>query len=549
MPLYMEVDELAQLRHQEIMEESRQSAKQQRSKKFIRGAVAEAQQKDNDDAHFFDAVNQISNSDVPHLMPRIEEESRSVDSGAVPQNEYYMRRLTQIFRSQENKKRWGYLMRAFHKWYHEFPLYQKCDELAKQIRERTFLLDTVRSSYLRDVVSVKNCLVHISKFELDNRSSSELAGHLQQMKDGLYDLHTVPSLDLRELVSRAKNIASATSKELMENLIDAGIVDEFANRGLNPWEESRGYQRVMRIRRGPSYNFPDAGGESYSLFAPSFKKLFVRHCRECTGLALIVKSWNLDIEDAFRFRADFHQIDSVVREMRDLIDRLQGVVAGQEREILDLKADNSYLHTANSWFDKWTKKTDFEAEVDAFEQRDLYRHLFEMAQADRESTAFNAQLRMEKRLEAFVLKERANAKVKQKADEEARLRLKLHEELHHLQQLLCERDDELQFLRRTRDNAAEERAVLERKVAKLEQEHRLLQDLVGKKSDEFAEMREKLQRKIDNLHKQLDQLNAEYLTKENQVQDLREQLRAGKVSVDASCISSIAAHFTRFMRR
>lgn len=42
--------------------------------------------------------------------------------------------------------------RAFLIWAEKYPLYQKCDELAKQLQERTHALIIMKESYLRDVV-------------------------------------------------------------------------------------------------------------------------------------------------------------------------------------------------------------------------------------------------------------------------------------------------------------------------------------------------------------------------------------------------------------
>ena len=177
------------------------------------------------------------------LGSTVEDEVEAV----IHRDNYLMKRLTQIFRSQTSKNRMVILSRYFHKWSDELPLNQKCDEITKQLRERMLILDTLRSSYLRDVVSVKNYLVHISKFKLEDN----IADDLQQMKDGLYDLHTVPSIDLRTLVKKAKESSKSTSAELMDNLIEAGVVDPETCRTLNPWEQSRGYKRVQRIRKGP----------------------------------------------------------------------------------------------------------------------------------------------------------------------------------------------------------------------------------------------------------------------------------------------------------
>lgn len=42
--------------------------------------------------------------------------------------------------------------KAFLLWAEKLPLYQKCDELAKQLQERSQTLTIIKESYLRDVI-------------------------------------------------------------------------------------------------------------------------------------------------------------------------------------------------------------------------------------------------------------------------------------------------------------------------------------------------------------------------------------------------------------
>lgn len=44
------------------------------------------------------------------------------------------------------------MTRAFLVWAEKFPLYQKCDELAKQLQERSETMTILKESYLRDVI-------------------------------------------------------------------------------------------------------------------------------------------------------------------------------------------------------------------------------------------------------------------------------------------------------------------------------------------------------------------------------------------------------------
>jgi len=53
------------------------------------------------------------------------------------------------------------LMRAFVAWKDNKPVLDKCDELGRQLQERTKALQTLRDCYLRDVISIKYHLERI----------------------------------------------------------------------------------------------------------------------------------------------------------------------------------------------------------------------------------------------------------------------------------------------------------------------------------------------------------------------------------------------------
>jgi hypothetical protein len=85
----------------------------------------------------------------------------------------------------------------------------------------------------------------------------------------MYDLHSVPSVDLRGLIELAKTASSQPSAALVESLIQAKVLDIETGRTLNPWERSRGYKRLMKYKRGDAYELPEAAGESFPLKAPA----------------------------------------------------------------------------------------------------------------------------------------------------------------------------------------------------------------------------------------------------------------------------------------
>jgi hypothetical protein len=175
-------------------------------------------------------------------------------------------------------------MRAFRIWLTELPLNQKCDELARQLRERTFILDTVRNSYLKDVVSVKYHLDQLMKVQINDNA-------IELWQKNAYDLHVVPYVDLRELINKAKSSLQQSSAQILENLVDVGVIDPETCRTLNPWEQSRSYRRIERLRKGQSYQFAK-GGESIHLAAPSNCKIFVKWCKDCIGKHITITSYH-----------------------------------------------------------------------------------------------------------------------------------------------------------------------------------------------------------------------------------------------------------------
>lgn len=202
----------------------------------------------------------------------------------VSREEYIkLHRAAVLVNEQFSRIRFAILTRTFRIWRDEYPLVTKCDELARQLKERTFMLDTVRGSYLKDVINVKYHLDQLMKVQISDEA-------LEKWQKNAYDLHVVPSVDIRELINRTKSCMQQSSAQMRENLIDAGFIDPETCRTLNPWEQSRSYRRLERLRKGPSHKFPQ-GGESIHLAAPGIAKVFVHHCNQCIGKANQIHSF------------------------------------------------------------------------------------------------------------------------------------------------------------------------------------------------------------------------------------------------------------------
>jgi len=449
-----------------------------------------------------------------------EEEARKYDYGL-----YLLKRLVQIKRAEVNRKRLDMLLRAFYRWSYEFPLAQKCDELAKQLRERSLMMDTVRSSYLRDVVSIKYQLDKINDAEVDSENFS-----LVKLKQNMYDLHTLPSVDLRELVENVRQSVRQTSAQLRETLVDAGLLDPETLRTLNPWDQSRGFRRLMRIKKGGSYKPPDLEGESMTLAAPTNKKLYVRYCKDCIGLTMFIKGWNKEVEDSLKFKADFANVDSHIQEFRSLIDKLNGTIEGQERKIVELLAYTSKLETANAWFEKWGASKagpsggrgggiDLDGDL-------RLKHMSEMARAELESFAFNSSLRVEEKHRVFVEAEQLHleqlriAEMNKEAD--SREKMEILREFRKAQNELSSRINEIKHLHIQAETKEEEQAALQLKLHASETENAKLHEIVDRKEIEYAALRDDTNYKLEDLSFQIKQLNSDYNNQESTIDDLRD---------------------------
>src|SRR5690606_38857626 len=81
------------------------------------------------------------------------------------------RHLLGIYVNQIKRRNNLGVMKAFLKWAREVPLSQKCDEMVKQLKERNAVTETIRSAYLRDVISIKHYLEQINAVDMNNQKS------------------------------------------------------------------------------------------------------------------------------------------------------------------------------------------------------------------------------------------------------------------------------------------------------------------------------------------------------------------------------------------
>lgn len=75
---------------------------------------------------------------------------------------FIITKLIQVDHFERNKKL--ILGKFWIRWSKVLPLKQKCEELGRQLQERLTVVESLRDSYLRDVVSIKYHLERIQEF-------------------------------------------------------------------------------------------------------------------------------------------------------------------------------------------------------------------------------------------------------------------------------------------------------------------------------------------------------------------------------------------------
>lgn len=276
--------------------------------------------------------------------------------------------------------------KAFIKWWKLFPLQLKCDEIARQLQERTQIVHTLRESYLRDVVSIKYHLEKVAEQAKVEDKSTEL---------DMYDLHTLPSANFRNLIQRAMDSKNPTSLQLHETLIRAGWLNA-SGAPSNPWNRSHIYKLEKKKQVGALVKFDKIGGESLPLAAPSSHCLYVRYCTECVGALTFIRGWDTDVEEALGLRSNYLKLMPEINNMKSTIGRLNDIIADQERDIVKLMTRNAELERSTKWMEEWTHMEALKAaERELRNQLSIVKHRLGMAQADKESTAYNAELRFQ----------------------------------------------------------------------------------------------------------------------------------------------------------
>lgn len=440
--------------------------------------------------------------------------------------------LETLLKKQNDKINFISVLRAFRKWAHEYPLLLKCTEMYRQLKERTSLLENVRSSYLKDVISVKMQLEQVEK--IAKKDPVITAGrNNSDLNEALYELHTLPSVDLKKIIEKAKTYMSQTSVQFKSNLYDTGLVDPSTCKTLNEWEKSRSYRRKLRQDKSPAYTYPEAGGESIQLNVPCGFKLFVRYCPDCIGIVNLVKNWNEEIESAIRFKTDFAEVDKKIEGFKQAIENLHSTVIQKETRIAEL--ENILANTQGS--SAWIKNNIFSSSNKESYLEEKIRKLtncLQMAEADREGLALRYQgklLAQEQTIHNIKLnvhKQLNNEKVEKNLESQARLNLNQSLMTIKKEKLMLENDIDALYNEKTLILA--ELTDEKKKIEYLTQLHESLEQLLNEKDTKIHQQKVESNERYSLLEEKLQQIQKEYDNLEKEQETFRDEIRAKKVN-------------------
>eukprot|EP01038_Epipyxis_sp_PR26KG_P005875 gene5875-8102_t len=439
-------------------------------------------------------------------------------------------KILNIFGSQFNRRQLIRLSKAFAKWAYEFPLFVKTDELWIQLKERNKLADTLRSAYLKDVVSVKahlNSVIRAAK-AADNADKPQDFIDSINKKEDLYELDIIPSLDIRQIITKAQTNYDQISEQFLHSLVDAGIVDEFTMKTLNPWEQSRSYRRILRQKLKPKLH--DVKGESVTLFAPKNQKLFIKYCEQCIGVTKLVRDWNVEVEEALKFKTDRRVYEGQIAELKRVVNTLTDEITRQEVDIAHLKSINGEMEVSSAWFEKWSSMKEFE-EMKAMvsDTKITSSNLLVMAGLDKESALYELSLKMRSIINnglnrEELLKLNIN-QLELEKEKEINNKLKLIQELDDANKEIYKRDRKIEKLEKVVDELNEQYAKVEPKMKSLEKLNNELKIAIDLKESQFDFLRNETFLQIENLTAEFDALTEAMKRKELELDELHEQLR------------------------
>lgn len=436
------------------------------------------------------------------------------------------------------------MFRAFMKWSKMLPLIQKCDELGKQLHERLLVVSSLRESYFRDVLCVKHHLEKLKEYSSklpavsssitdgtsDEKKTGESADSLKSHMD-MYDLHAIPSTNLRPLIQNALNSPNMTSYQLNETLVASGLINGATGKTSYPWEKGRNYKKLMRIQKGISWDFPKFKGDSVALQSPGNFKLFVTYCQQCIGTMSFVRDWNIDIEEALQKNIDSKTVDLQLSNLKNTVNSLNEIIEKQQTELESLRRKLLELKQTSQWVQQLRDMQDHKTIEDALHEKVIiWREKAHMASAELESKLPEVVERFQNKLKIMregeqelrrqiyqheVMKSYEAAgslEYIRKIREHSSLMQQKEKQIRELEQVVYDKEEEIKYVRgefkEFRDVCANIEAVLEKEKA------------------EKAYLKEKSEVEIDGLQRELALLQGDYAEIEKKYDESRTKITA-----------------------
>lgn len=286
------------------------------------------------------------------------------------------------------------LCKHFFHWSKVTLLYEKCEELRRISNDRLVLLSNINQAYLRDVVCVKYHIdqlktyfhqnnhiftlkqdkqvnqddqdkninvikqnhVHfndIPDHSSDNIMTTEVPTQLRFNED-FYSLDHLPSADLREFINNINTNQAFTSSQMIETLVNAGLLNPMTAKQFLPYERSKWAHPLIKWKYG--LKSPSSNIDNQSLITlgyPSRYHVYIHHCNECTGILAFIHAWNEETEDAMKYASRSQNYDLQLQQHKSIIKNLQTHIEKQNNEIEIITQERDQIKQSFNWIKSW----------------------------------------------------------------------------------------------------------------------------------------------------------------------------------------------------
>lgn len=281
------------------------------------------------------------------------------------------------------------VFKAFQHWAKYVLLLEKCEELGKQLQERLHVVQTVKESYLRDVVSVKMELLAPDKYKMSKILAENKINKTRVVS--IYDDESSSgassSTDLVDFALHS--LSDNASEHLNGSVVSSTLRESIQDKIQNPWEHSN-YYRKLKIFDSRKVVFLPSGGGCLHLYAPSKFALYVKYCKDCVGVMTLIQDWNHSIEHAFRLTFEYKNFEANRIRLESELKDLNDTVRKQRQHIKELTDRKNVLEGGSAWFETWSggkQTSDEEEKLKSYVNS--WKRIAEMAVSDRESAIYN----------------------------------------------------------------------------------------------------------------------------------------------------------------